>query len=132
MSLVTVSKKRNRVYPRRFDHDEARTLYIMEGWTLSALARHFGVTPSAVKRVVDPATKLRMYEKSLAFLMSGECRACGGPRNLYGRHSKPYESSGLCRRCWSESKQTRFHSHFQTSSLDSPCLRLSSVVAIRS
>jgi len=111
MSLVTVSKKRKRVYPRKFDHDEAQTLHLLWGWSVTTLAAHYGVTWAAVKRVVDPATKLRMYEQSLAFLMSGECRACGRPCNRRPREKSTddgYKSSGLCRRCWGESKQTRF------------------------
>lgn len=55
MSLQTVSTKRNRVYERAFDHDEARQLREADPktWTHKALAAHFGVSTQAVKRVLD-------------------------------------------------------------------------------
>lgn len=62
MALVTVSEKRNRVYQRAFDHDEARALRESDPktWTFAALAAHFGVTWLAVQRVLDPVVRARM------------------------------------------------------------------------
>lgn len=59
MSLVTVSDKKNRVYQRAFDHDEAQKLRA-EGWTWQALTVHFGVSEAAVRRVCDPKVRERM------------------------------------------------------------------------
>lgn len=51
MALVTVSKKRNRVYYRKFDHDEARRLRAEDPkhWSYSELARHFDVSKTAIR-----------------------------------------------------------------------------------
>lgn len=108
MSLYTVSTKRNRVYKRKFDHDEARRLYAEGGWTYQSLAEKFGVTYTAVRRVVDAEFGQRVMARVAAYQMSGECVACGGPRARYTRRNRGYEDSGMCHTCWAESKQTRF------------------------
>lgn len=100
MSLVTVSTKRKRIYPRKFDHDEARRLRVMEGWSYARLARHFRVSRAGVARVVNPDVRRRMPEYTDRWVMGGECRACGGP---CARNHRDY-----CRKCASERSRTRF------------------------
>jgi hypothetical protein len=95
MSMVTHSRKRNRAYLRKFDHDEARKRHA-SGESVAALAREYGVTWSAVQRVVDPITRERAALSSAArFARHGNrsqywpCPECGG------RARKGH----LCRRC---------------------------------
>ena len=75
MSLETVSTKRNRVYSRKFDHDEAIRLRA-EGWTWQSLADHFGVVPQAVRRVVNPTVRKRM-DKNTKERFKALCGDCG-------------------------------------------------------
>lgn len=100
MSLVTISTKRKRIYSRKFDHDEARRLRVMQGWSYARLARHFGVSRAAVARVVNPDVRRRMQEYTDRWVMGGECRACGGP---CARNHRDY-----CRKCASERSRTRY------------------------
>jgi uncharacterized protein YjcR len=39
-------------HPHAFDHAEARRLYSEEGWGYYRIAKHFGVNPTSVRRVV--------------------------------------------------------------------------------
>lgn len=76
MSMVTKSTKRNRVYQRRFDHEEAQRRFAA-GERLTSLAREFGVSTAAVRRVVVPGQRERMYRQSRVKQMSGVCVDCG-------------------------------------------------------
>lgn len=76
MSLTTVSTKRNRIYQRKFDHDEARIRHAA-GESLSALAREYGVTQAAVKRIVDAEHRAAMDSRIQRWMMGGVCRDCG-------------------------------------------------------
>jgi len=51
MGMETHSTRRNRVYARKFDHDEAFRLH-QQGWTYEALARRYDVKPMTVRRVI--------------------------------------------------------------------------------
>lgn len=53
MSLETHSKKRNRVYERAFDHEEAQRLR-SEGWSYDDLAERFGVSLTSSPASVRP------------------------------------------------------------------------------
>lgn len=76
MSMVTRSKKRKRVYQRKFDHDQARKLY-KEGASVYSLARRFNVTTNAVRRVLDPEIRRRMDATTRRYAMQGVCQLCG-------------------------------------------------------
>ncbi len=106
MSMVTVSRKSKRVYARKFDHDLARELRIVDGWTYKQLRERFGVSETALRRVVDPEfrAKLDTYQKKWG--MGGVCRRCRRCATRLVTHST--RRSGLCPACWSESRQTRF------------------------
>lgn len=93
---ATVSTKRNRVYPRAFDWDEARRLR-NEGWTWNALAHHFKVSPSAVQQVVVPGLREKVIERNKlkqGAYHVGTCPDCGG-RASQGR----YRPGSRCRDC---------------------------------
>ncbi len=76
MTLVTVSAKRNRVYARKFDHDEARRL-VQAGASYQEVASMFGVTYAAVRRVVDPRVRRKMDEATRR-QFEYVCEDCGG------------------------------------------------------
>lgn len=99
MSLETVSTKRNRVYPRAFDHDEARALRESDPkrWTYPALAAHFGVSQSAIARVLNPATNERMAAQALKH-QRGKRTPCKGGCGALVWNAVPGRS-GLCPAC---------------------------------
>lgn len=76
MSLVTVSTKRKRVYTRQFDHEEAIARR-KAGESVIKLAREYGVSETAIRRVLNPDLRKRMNELSLKSIMSGTCVDCG-------------------------------------------------------
>jgi hypothetical protein len=76
VSLVTVSQTRNRVYQRKFDHEEAQRRH-KAGESVYALAREFGVSPKGVARVVFPAVRAQLRARTNAALRSGTCEDCG-------------------------------------------------------
>lgn len=78
VTLTTVSEKRNRVYRRKFDHDEALQRH-GAGEPIADLARAYGVTYTAVKRVLDPDYRARHGAAHDRFQASGKCVDCGGP-----------------------------------------------------
>jgi hypothetical protein len=59
MTWLVRSAKRNRVYERKFDHDEARRRHAA-GESIAALAREYNVSHTAIRRAVDPITRERM------------------------------------------------------------------------
>lgn len=90
---------RNRVYVRKFDWDEARSLY-EQGVPKGVIARHLGVTSAAIHYAVDPAVLERMRVHSIEYQKSGRCIDCGGPcsRNpSYGEH-RCVSCAGILRR----------------------------------
>lgn len=80
MSLTTHSTKRNRAYPRKFDHEEAQRLYA-EGWTWASLAAKYGVSPAAIRRVCVPEVRARMAATTRRNL-TATCEDCGGYTTL--------------------------------------------------
>lgn len=96
MSLETHSTKRNRVYRRAFDHDEARKLRA-EGWSYSRLADHFGVSATAVQRVCDPEFRAKLDARSLAHARANRKPCRGGCGTLVWDHG---DRTGYCTACW--------------------------------
>lgn len=100
MSLVTVSEKRNRVYRRAFDHEEAQALRA-DGWTYPALAERFGVSVTAVARVCDPEVRARMDAAAKGWLAENRRRPCrGGCGCLVWLQNKG--RTGYCPSCFAE------------------------------
>lgn len=99
MSLVTVSTKRDRVYRRAFDHEEAIALHA-DGWTYPALAERFGVSETAISRVCNPNTRERMQRLSnqWAWKQRKPCR--GGCGRLVWMTARA--RTGFCAECWAE------------------------------
>lgn len=97
MSKVTVSKVRNRTYERKFDHDEARARR-SEGWSYTALAKLFGVSDMAVRRVCDPKVRADMDARTIEWMRQNwriDCR--GGCGALVW--AVPKGRSGYCVQC---------------------------------
>jgi hypothetical protein len=101
VSMVTVSRKRARVYPRKFDHDEARELYA-RGFSAGRLALKYGVTVTAIRRVLDPELRAKMQARVDAYRRSGVCERCGGPCVPVRHRSKQVHNPDgreLCKGC---------------------------------
>lgn len=96
MSFTNYSEKRNRVYVRKFDHEDARVRFAA-GETLSELAHAFGVTAQAVKFVVDDEYNARWLAYHDEWQRSGVCRQCGktGITNRAARDG----GGARCREC---------------------------------
>jgi hypothetical protein len=92
--LVVRSRKRPRAYKRKFPHEEARRLRA-SGLTYVEIARHFGVSDTAVMLACDPVQRRRYYERSREYLMGGTCIDCGGRCTLKGQR---------CRSCYTRLK----------------------------
>lgn len=95
---VTHSTKCNRVYPRKFDWDEARRLRA-GGWTYRALADKFGVSPASVRRVCDPVVYEQMRVASNDWIKQNMRALCvGGCGTLVWTVNR--DRSGLCVSCY--------------------------------
>ncbi|MDQ3024024.1 MAG: hypothetical protein M3R04_06545 [bacterium] len=67
-----------RIYPRKFDWDEAAKLRAL-GFSFVEIARRFGVSVSAVAQATNPELRARVRRRSEAHQKSGTCIECGGP-----------------------------------------------------
>jgi hypothetical protein len=90
--------KRNRVYERAFDWDEALRLRV-DGWSYNRIADHFGVTETAIRRILVPGLQERMNARVREYQrehkpQQGTCPDCGGI-NSQGR----YRPESRCREC---------------------------------
>jgi len=86
--------KPNRVYVRKFDHDAARARYAA-GESVTAMAREFGVHPTAVWRVVSSRIIESIRERAQKRKSAGVCDDCGGPMHMGSR----YNGSTHCHDC---------------------------------
>jgi predicted transcriptional regulator len=79
-TTVTISTKRQRVYPRKFDWDVAKRMHAAGG-SLRSIAKALGVSPAAIDRVVNPQRFERMREslERRQAIGSGTCVDCGAP-----------------------------------------------------
>ena len=91
-----MTAKPGQIALRKFDHDDARVRYA-SGETLTALAHRYGVSLTAVKRVVDPVTNLRMAEAQLLRLEKMRKPCLGGCGRLVWQHGR--QASGYCPTC---------------------------------
>lgn len=66
-----------RVYVRKFDHEEARKRY-EAGARVADLAREYGVTDSAVSKVVVPERYAKDLRRKSEWQRNGTCPDCGG------------------------------------------------------
>lgn len=95
--LETYSLKKRRVYERKFDHEEARRLH-SEGMALHAIARHFGVSDNAVRRVVDLEFREMMDKKTRAWIEKTKRAPClGGCGTRVWLQNQA--RTGYCHRC---------------------------------
>jgi hypothetical protein len=100
VSLVTVSKVRNRVYHRQFDHEECARLRAEdpERWTYPELAAHFGVSVVGIQRILNPRLRERMQEHVNAYARRQRRPCLGGCGTLVWMHGGK-SRSGYCLRC---------------------------------
>ena len=100
MSLVTVGKN-GRVYRRRFDHDDAVVRY-RRGESVASIARLYGVSDRAVRRVLFPRVRRRMdaLARRQIELRRVPCR--GGCGTLVYTHQANERRTGYCQRCLAE------------------------------
>lgn len=101
--LETRSAKINRVYPRKFDHDQARELHA-GGVSLRQIARQVGVSRSAVQRVVNPIRR-QQVDAATKRTLEAICDDCGGrcSHNWYAKDHR--HDRVVCRSC--AAKRTR-------------------------
>jgi hypothetical protein len=107
MSLITFSAEKNRVYVRKFDHEEAASRHAA-GESVASLAAAYGVTKNAIYRVISPGWK----ERELAYnkrWRTGSCEECGGPamRLIGGKKKHNPDGRMLCARCRSDALRER-------------------------
>lgn len=97
MSLVTVSTKKNRVYHRAFDHEEAKRLREEEGWTYTRIADHFGVSTAGVLRVLNPKYRTYSDRQTNAYHRKRRTACKGGCGKLVWNTTKG--RTGYCQQC---------------------------------
>lgn len=87
---------------RKFDHDEARRRYAA-GETKAGIARDFGVTRTAVLRVVSPGYRAKQEVRLAEYYERNRvpCEGCGTPCLLphIGGKKKHSDGRALCGRC---------------------------------
>lgn len=107
MSLTHYSPTRNRVYVRKFDHEEAAARHA-GGESIPALAREYGVSDSAVRWVVTPGGKDRNLE-GVRRWRDGTCEDCGGPamRLVGSKAANNRDGRTICHRCRSDRRRER-------------------------
>ncbi len=84
---------------RKFDHDEAVARHAA-GEAVSALAREYGVSLTAVYRVVDPRVRERMYAQSQKSLERRRMPCKGGCGVLVWPHGA--RTTGYCNSCYGD------------------------------
>jgi hypothetical protein len=103
MSMVTVGKN-GHVYRRGFDHDEARVLHNM-GWSYNRIAKHMGVSFSAVRRVLNENAREYIDAKNKERIRAQRQPCLGGCGTLVWRHGAQGRArSGYCPRCFPAAK----------------------------
>lgn len=78
--MIKGAVRGQRVYERRFDHDEALRRKTA-GESVASLAREYGVTENAVWQAISPATKESNRRAMAALRARGRCERCGGWKN---------------------------------------------------
>ncbi len=98
MTYAVYSPIRNRIYIRKYDHDECRRLYA-QGASVSELAERYGVTTTAITICVDPEARARNYARASAFYKTS-CEDCGNPCLIASAPMKRAKSGrSLCAIC---------------------------------
>lgn len=113
MSLEVYFAKKNRVYRRKFDHEEALARF-QAGESVRALAGEYGVDENAVRRVVIPGEKDAQMARARRW-RTGTCERCGGPamRLVSGKLEHNPDGLQLCSRCrgYLRRERVRFNKH---------------------
>lgn len=94
MSLTSRRNGTGRVYVRRFDHEEAAKRYAA-GERVVDLAAEYGVSITAIYRVVTPGAKARDVESARRW-RTGTCEECGGPAMRIISSKKEHNPDGRC------------------------------------
>lgn len=93
---ASFSPTANRIYIRKFDHDDCRTRYAA-GESIASLMRRYDVAYGSVRRVIDPAFREALDARAKAFY-AGVCSGCGAPC-LGSRHPSRHQARDLCKSC---------------------------------
>ncbi len=123
VALTVYSPARNRVYVRRFDHEEATARYAA-GETVKELAASYGVTPNAVYRAITPGYKEREQATAKRW-RTGLCERCGGPamRLIAGKKEHNPDGRVLCLRCRGRERRKRLRVDPSTNTYKLECGR---------
>lgn len=96
----TTIGKNGQTYVCKFDHEEARARFAL-GEETASIARGYGVSWSAVKRVVDPQTRKKMDARARANIEARRVPCRGGCARLVWMHgARP--RTGYCPKCLGE------------------------------
>lgn len=76
-----------------------RRAYVPGVFGFKAVAKRFGVSPSTVRRIINPerAERDRQLSRAAKRRRTGTCRECGGVTRYNGQHGKAV--SDLCKNC---------------------------------
>lgn len=96
-----------RTYPRRFDWDDAR-IGFANGETPKALANEYGVSETAVRRVVIPGEQEKDNLRKAQWQSSGVCADCGTSCTHPNHPSQGAFGVPLCEPCSGRRRRTRF------------------------
>lgn len=89
-----------RTYERKFDWDEAKRLH-EDGMSYNAIAARFGVSQTAIWRVVTPGAREKSNARIAAWQKTGVCSDCGGKATR--RHA---QADSLCMKCSARRSRT--------------------------
>lgn len=106
--MIPGARYKGRQYKRRFDHDEARRLHALDPKEFSAwkLAKKFGVSYQAIRRVIDPEFAV-VFDARAQRALYVPCVKCGRPCSKHmQRHVA--ERGHYCIKCAGKENRTRF------------------------
>ncbi len=98
MSLTTIGKN-GRVYQRKYDHERARWLHDVRGWSYKRLAAHYGVSVTAIEYACNDKTRARMLAAAKAGNAKKRRPCLGNCGRLVWMHQKNKNPSGYCPTC---------------------------------
>lgn len=108
VSVLNFVPEKNRIYHRRFDHEEALARRAA-GESVAELAAEYGVTTTAIYKIT-PEAKARDLRRHREWRWrDSSCEVCGKPamRVVQGKAVNNPDGRCLCRRCRADEKRER-------------------------